>query len=417
MRNFPHQVNRIAKLRGALQVGADLIANGRDLDDDGEFGFEVARRGIYSFRGLTSTNPQDIEAAITQERRKPLANQGPRTFARDLRRTLALLGFLQRSPDQGEWRITLSGQTLLGFPDPPNPESARIWTRHLLDLTLRDDPPDGGISHPAANMLRIVARNSGIEKRRLAFALEIDDDSEGELLRAERLIAQDFITALNSINATPFQAANAVKIIPSLLEQLGLLSTDGGCLLTAQGMQALGVAHPNEARREFGLRNPRRGRIITDPAQVLNHTYSPGRPATTEEQLHGALLLQERTQAHQELVRRVIAKLADPTFIRTSEESFDILAEFTNRQLLVEAKTVREDGLIQARLALGQLFFYEYFDVAPTALGLAIQKVAAFDSEPGQVARDFLSHYGVSCLVSTRGHFEAAPEIRNSFLS
>lgn len=416
MRNFPHQVNRIEKLRGALQVCADIIAAGRDPGDDGEFGFQVARSGIYTFRGLATARPQDIEAVITRERLKPLANQGPRTFARDLRRTLTLLGFLQEDVDQGTWSITPSGQTLLALPDPPDAESARIWTRHLLDLALSDNLANGGISHPASNMLRLVARNPGIEKSRLAFALEMHDDSEGELLRAEQLIAVDFNTALRSINASAYQAANAVKILPSLLEQLRLMGTDGGCLLTAQGTQALGIALPNETRREFGLRNPRPGKVITHSTQVPSHTYSPGHPATTDEQLHAALVLQERTQAHQELVRRIIDKLAVPTIIRTSEDSFDILVIFTNRQLLVEAKTIREDGLIQARIALGQLFFYEYFDVSLIAPGLAIQKVAAFDAEPGRVARDFLRHYGIACLVSTAGHFEAEPEIRDSFL-
>lgn len=42
MRNFPHQVNQIHKIKGALQVASQLIAEGRDVGDDGVLGYAVA---------------------------------------------------------------------------------------------------------------------------------------------------------------------------------------------------------------------------------------------------------------------------------------------------------------------------------------------------------------------------------------
>ena len=95
MRNFPHQVNRITKIRGALQAARELISAGEDFGNDGTFGYSVVRAGVYPFRGLHNPTPHELELAIQLEQQKPASNQGPRTFARDLRRTLALLGFLR----------------------------------------------------------------------------------------------------------------------------------------------------------------------------------------------------------------------------------------------------------------------------------------------------------------------------------
>ena len=159
MRNFPHQVNQIRKIKGALQVASQLLTDGYDVGDDGVLGYAVARAGIYTFRNLLNPSPKELEEVIRREQGKIPSNQGPRTFARDLRRTLLLLGFLEHT-GTSEWQVTSSGQQVLNLPDPPDPEATSLWTDAVVNLSLLD-PSGGPIIHPARNMLRIVARRSG----------------------------------------------------------------------------------------------------------------------------------------------------------------------------------------------------------------------------------------------------------------
>jgi len=403
MRNFPHQVNQIHKIKGALQVALQLIAEGHDVGDDGVLGYAVARAGIYTFRNLVNPSTQELEDVIQREQSKIPSNQGPRTFARDLRRTLALLGFLE-PPGISEWQVTISGQQVLSLPDPPDPEATALWTDAVVNLSL-PDPSGGPIIHPARNMLRIVASRSGVEKRWLAFSLDMRDYSDDELDRVLALQHLSFGMALESVGAGEYMAANAVKILPSLLEQLGLLSIQGGtCILTPSGLSFIPATQVSSPERAVSVRQARRGRAVTETADIPEHPLVAGRIRGTEDQLHSAALLEERTSQHQQLVRRIVSLLRNSwrvTDVRVSDDAFDVLAFIQIRPeiLLIEAKTLRNDALIQARTALGQLLLYEYFDVRPIAEGHSIRKVIAFDNEPGEQVREFLAAYEVACLV------------------
>lgn len=417
LRNFPHQVNRLSKIRGALQVGSDLASRGEAVDDDGTFGYAVARAGIYTFRGLASPTSAQLEAAIRREQMKSQSNQGPRTFARDLRRTMVLLGLLEHTGPG--WQITSLGRQLLSLPDPPDPTAASLWTDAVLQLEL----DDGRSIQPARNMLRMVEQRPGIEKRWLAFALDMNDDSDAELDRVLALEHLGFNGAVASRGATAYRAANAVKILPSLLEQLGLLSIDiTVCNLTPLGAAALagiaGAPTPAVASPSAGtaVRRRKAGYGVSDAEGVHDVAVSLGRPRTTEEQLHSAALLEERTSQHQELVRRVVARMKNVSEVRCSDDAFDILGESSLRAevLLIEAKTLRGDALVQARIALGQLLYYEYFDVRPTT-GDPIIKIVAFDSEPGDQASQFLAAYSTRSLVVTEAATIAPDSLRDYF--
>lgn len=404
MRNFPHQVNQIPKIKAALRVVRQLAMDGRDVGDDGVLGYAIARAGIYTFRNLSRPSFQELENAIQREQRKQQSNQGPRTFARDLRRTLLLLGFLDH-PEPCDWRVTISGQRVLDLPDPPDPEATALWTDGVVNLSLTD-PSVVDIIHPTRNMLKIVASSPGVEKRWLAFALDMRDDSDAELNRVMALQRLPFRAALESIGAGQYMAANAVKILPSLLEQLGLMSIQGGtCNLTPSGLALISATQVLLPEQRFITRQVRRGRTIVEPADITEHPSALGRIRGTEEQIHSMALLEERTSQHQQIVKKIVKLLTNSrqvSEIRTSDDAFDVLAFSGTRPeiLLIEAKTLRNDALIQSRIALGQLFFYEFFDIRPIAGGRYIKKVVAFDSEPGQQAREFLTAYDVACLVS-----------------
>lgn len=417
LRNFPHQVNRIPKIRGALGVASDLIIAGKDISDDATFGYEVARAGIYNFRGLDSPTPAQLEAVIRADQTKPPANQGPRTFSRDLRRTLQLLRFLERS--SAGWAITPLGRDVLGLPDPPDAAAASLWIQAVLQLELADV----GLIHPALDMLRMVAQEPGVEKKWLAFALELKDDSDAELLRVQHLKSLGFEKAVSSIGATSYGAANAVKILPSLLEQLGLLSiNDAVCNLTTLGLTTIAApgaampVAPTAVVPPVTTRRARGGYKIGGVADVHDLAAVPGRPRTTEEQLHTAALLEERTSQHQVLVRRIVARVKNVSEVRCSDDAFDILTDSTLRPevLLIEAKTLRGDALVQARIALGQLLYYEHFDVRPTT-DYAVLRIAAFDSEPGEQTRRFLAACGVESIVATDSAMIVPETLRDYF--
>jgi hypothetical protein len=214
------------------------------------------------------------------------------------------------------------------------------------------------------------------------------------------------MAALESIGAGQYMAANAVKILPSLLEQLGIMSIqEGTCNLTPSGLFLIGATEVLLPEQRFITRQVRRGHTITDPADIPEHPSVPGRVRGTEEQIHSMALLEERTIQHQQIVREIVKLLTisrQVSEIRTSDDAFDVLAFSVARPeiLLIEAKTLRGDALIQSRIALGQLLFYEFFDIRPVAEGRYIKKVVAFDSEPGQQAREFLATYDVVCLVT-----------------
>lgn len=418
MRNFPHQVNQIHKIRGALDIAAQLLAGGGDLSDDGVFGYAVASARIYAFRNLPSPFPEELEAAIRREQRKPASNQGPRTFARDLRRTMELLGFLEHR-ELGGWRITDLGQQVLALPNPPHPESTSLWVDAVINLSL-SGPPGEGVIHPTRNIVRMVARATRLQKRWLAVAFAMTDDSDAELDRVMALQEGTFEEALQAAAASQYMAANAVKILPSLLEQLGLMSILGGsCTLTPAGLALAGVPPP-PSRPPVAPRQARRGRAVIHAEDVPEHPVVAGRIRSTEDQLHTAALLEERTSQHQQLVRRVVQLLRNSRHvgdIRVSDDAFDIIAESQMRPelLLFEAKTIRDDALVQARIALGQLLFYEHFDVRPMAERRAIRKLVAFDNEPGEQVREFLGAYDVACLLVSPDVLRVPTEFEDYF--
>lgn len=158
VRNFPHQINQIPKLIGAMIVAGDLLDHNSDLGDDGVYGYALARRGIYTFRGLAEPSEEQLTSRINEEQQKPRGSQGARTFARDLRRTLLLLGFLEK---EGEvtFQLSATATSILALGDQITPESRQLWTNALLSMELLGEEPSP--LHPTQAMLRIAAAMDG----------------------------------------------------------------------------------------------------------------------------------------------------------------------------------------------------------------------------------------------------------------
>lgn len=412
MRNFPHQINQLEKLHASLKVFSDLLEAGQNPMDDAELGYACAKAGIYSFRGLTDQSPAGIERRIASEKTKKHANQGAETFAREVRRTLQLMGLLEIQ-DEG-CSISPIGQRLLEFaPGSEDAESIALWKAAVLGITLGPTEDDPQPLRPAPIMLRIVQEFPNVEKKWLALGFEAGDNSDGEYQRIRALIQTgDFSGAMRRIGATKYQPANAVKIIPALLEQVGLIRiSEGACYITADGERIrAGTTKTIVSKKGAGRRRRLPGSLeanVTRPEDVLIPPASGPREPNREAMIAALAALEARTREHQELLRKLVASLRNVTGMRQTRDRFDLFAKSSvrNEGILFEVKA-GENFLLQGRLALGQLCLYEHFDVRP-GLGQEprIIKVAVFDGEPGQDVRQFLAAYDVQCLAFVAGTF------------
>lgn len=412
LRNFPHQINQLEKLHAALAACASLLEAGSNPLDDGELGYACARAGVYAFRGLAEPSAGEIERRIAAEKQKKHANQGAETFAREVRRTLQLMGLL--GIQDGVCSISPIGQRLLEFPaGSDDAECITLWKEAILRITLGATKDHPKPLRPAPVMLRIVQEFPDVEKRWLALGFEAGDESDTEYRRIRALIQTgDFARAMRKIGASKYQPANAVKIIPALLEQVGLIRIDDGtCRITAEGESiTAGRTRIVVSRQGAGRRRRRAGSLeanVTRPEDIIIPPVAGRREPDREAMIAALAALEARTREHQELLRKLVASLRNVTDMRQTRDRFDLFAKSSVRDegLLFEVKA-GDNFLLQGRLALGQLCLYEHFDVRPgLGQGPRIVKVAVFDGEPGQDVREFLAAYDVHCLAFVAGTF------------
>src|ERR1700674_125305 len=136
MKNFPHQYNELPKLRGSLAAVRELNGEGANVADDGVLGYRLARRGFYTFRHFDG----NLEGRIAQEQAKPIGDQGARTAAREIRRTLRYLGLIDAL-----LALTEVGNQLLAA-NQGSPEELSVWQATIAGLELLDS--NGDLSHP-----------------------------------------------------------------------------------------------------------------------------------------------------------------------------------------------------------------------------------------------------------------------------
>lgn len=405
MKNFPHQYNDFTKLRATLETIRDLNEAGEDVGDDGVLGYELARRGIYTFSGPNLP----LEQLIAQAQAKPPGSQGPRTAAREMRRTLRYLGWLD-----ADWGVTNEGSAFLETATGTG-EWLAEWQRALLNLALGDD---GNVSHPVRILLRLVADNEIIERHGAELALEARDDSDAEYQRINALVGLSEGERIRRLGTTEYQVANARKILPSFAEQANLIErTSRGApyTLSEAGRAALGegfTARPVEIRRTAPAE--RRRRVAGAPRRVRARDVA--RPAagdpegwtslSREEQIAATRLRFERTTRHQDLVRALAGLLeAEGVELYEDSSSYDVLhvppasAPIT----IFEVKTLEADELTQTRLAVGQLLSYEYLNVRPRWEGRDVQRAVVYERPVDEELMSFLDSIGIAAFALVDG--------------
>jgi hypothetical protein len=400
VKNFPNQLNDPEKFRAWLDGIEGLRAAGDDPSDDGVLGAEAARRGIYRLGGAGS-----LRARLAAERRKPPSNQGTRTTAREMRRTLVELGFLDDALQR-----TRTGKALMAS-SPGSEQEKSIWREALLSLSLADD--DGNVSHPILILLRLIGERAIYYRDGMELALEAKDDSHSEFRRMLRMIdlsADDRRTALG-ISKT--QQDNARKIFPALAEFSGLIerqSRQHPYTLTELGKLAVGASlevsgPPPPLRRIRRRRRPfkRAAGALARGTAARRRRRARGRrrEMTSEEQAAAEQLLHERTDRHEDLVDCVISTLPSSYPWGEDPRSFDLLADpgSTRNLLLFEMKTLDEvDEATQTRRAIGQLLFYEGTVVADGWPGRRVDRVVVFEAAVSDYLRDLLQRLGIAAV-------------------
>ncbi len=398
MKNFPHQVNRIDRFTLGLGVFARLASDGADLRDNGVVGDALARAGSYTFRGSQAGS---VEDRLVAEHAKSPSDQGTRTMAREFRRTFEGLGFL--AIEGGSLGPTADAARLLDLQaDPASSEAHSIWRRAFHELAITDA---SGTSHPYEIMLRLVGERPGIPKGLLGLALEAEDDSEAEFQRLLSLVDQDEATsAWDSLGISRARRANSVKILPAVAEQLGEL-------VTVDGVAFLSLPDPLEPRQEKRRRST--GAIRSRRRRYERNRSRGNRPTGGHQttRSYDPDLSAARYQAHEECLSAFDAMLE--ASLDRWEGDYDLVADDGSALLLAEVKTIRNDADNQVRLGLGQLLYYEHFDVRPDWPTADVNRLLVVDGEIDIELEDFLDMHEVGLVVrAPDGTWNGTPRAR-----
>ena len=388
MKNFPHQFANLDKLTGALQVARDLIEDGDDLSQDGDYGEALARAGIYAFRA-----EQDIETLLAEEQQKATSNQGTRTAAREMRRFLTIAGFVE-AQNTG-WEVTGRGTELLHEANAQ--VRSALWREAMLAMPVPDQA--GNVSHPYRILLRLVADNPGIETRKLMLALEARDDSAAEYQRISALLNDDYDAILAATGIGEANARNAVKILPAIAEQVGDImrarkhTNPTAAIIVAED----GAAAPAPIQATKPAGTTKLPKAVTADTIAAVPKYQPT-TETTKDMTATIELQKRRTKQHQALVQRFAQHLV-PHGFSLFEQPFDCLARKDDKAFLVEAKTLDgspSDERRQAEKALGQIRGYAHFDLPPDLSADKVNLLILFSSKPTDEMTGFLNGSGLA---------------------
>jgi len=389
MKNLPHQINQLPRLTRAVGVFARLIGANRDVNDDGLVGHALARAEVYTFR---TPGNRTIDQLLQQEHGKSPDTQGTRTCARELRRFFTLLGFI-RQRKSGPWEISASGASLLALNRGDQRLAANdIWRQALLGMELTDA---SGSSHPYQILLRLVAVMPGLAKPYSGLCLEARSDSNADFDRIRRIALRPNPSATMNALVGTHMVKNSIKILPSIAEQLGDIQDRGGRLFISEQVgDVLAIDNEPEAskqaiqklvRRPYAPRRREPGGQRRQQGATRRGTrfYDPDR-------------IGARFNAHEDCLD-LLSKLF-PAEVERLQAVYDLLLVIPTTVMLVEAKTIRNDARRQVRVALGQIFYYEYFDVAPLHPDKEILRLVLTDEQISTDLQKFLTKHQIGVV-------------------
>jgi hypothetical protein len=454
MKNYPNQATSFERIRNTLQTIASLNARQANTLDDGVLGYELATRKFYTFRGLdyAHATPQDIQDRIKDEKAKPNGNQGARTNARELRRTLIDLKWVN---SQG--LVTPLGHQLLTVQ--PGSQQERDM---LADGLIQLEVPDASgyrVSHPVLIMLQLLNLSPSPHRAGLELMLEANDDSSGELNRVLALYPS-FTTLpsnfrANRLHSTTFQIANATKIFPSLAKYAGLVTEDshGTYHIAPPGLKVINVATPSVPAAQAPTPTPTPAPPVPGPPTPPASTNPPVPPTspvpsppsggkarqgqgsgqrnntggqerkasevgahgigrtlptglTPDQQADAQNRLNERMDNHQDLVQYFASCIGEDegTFYE-DHTSFDLVWKSDSSDVchVFEMKTISSDADAQVIRAVGQLHYYAHFNVAVRFKDNPKTKTVVVDGDLHEDLRKFLEAQEIGAILAVEG--------------
>jgi hypothetical protein len=386
VKNFPHQFALPQRFIDALTATAAFVEAGGVLSNQWEYGEALVRAGVKNLRGLGT-----VDERLIADAQKPADDQGTRAAARDIRRSLVLLGFLSTN-----YEITAAGQEILGAPTNAKPALLR---EALLQLRLGKAP---NVGRPYQLLLRLLNDHPGMPWANSLLALEAQDDSDAEYARVSALAERSPQEVIEALDLTLPSARNARKILPSLARHLGDVRIEGArAFPTVNDPTSFGP--DEETVDEAGLKTIEAGGTLGP--ELTADAVAPDPAFEDQDEVLADLtvavaLRKKRTLEHQQLVRHFAGFLA-AAGLALRANPYDLLASDAGVWLLVEAKTLNgsvTDARRQGERALGQLRAYGFFDLPAVPDGVNLRFLALFSEEPtGQLA-EFLHENGIEVV-------------------
>lgn len=378
MKNFPHQFNNLEKLLNALAVAKQLALSQSPLTDE-NFGEQLTREGIYTYRNKSLS----IDGFLAEEQKKPISNRGYLTVSRDIRRLFELLGFITVFPDKKAKLSPAANQLLQTTSKNDHKE---LWKNALLQLGL--EGTDGEVSHPYRILLKLVNTFQGIETTKLMLALEADNDSEEEFERISNLAQKTLEEIITYTGKTKSMAANAIKILPGIAEQLGDIERVNN---RAYPIGQIIVTEDEITTENPRTRKPKATYRETDTEEIAKDPNLNVVTSVSIDLAEAIRIRQKRLAEHQEIVR-LLAELNARQGFKLYEGKFDCLAIKGDRALLYEVKTIlpaASDEEKQTVKGVGQLKYYK-FSIVHKQMGYTkIGEVLVFSSKPGKGMLEF----------------------------
>ena len=381
MKAFPHQFNQLDKLTEALELLNIMKADNRNVVDDKELGSELARYGIYNFRNLVTS----VEDRLKVEMQKAPGDQGFRTAARDIRRFFKLSGLVTST-----WNLAPRGREILDAKGRKYLRDA-LWRQAMIDLRLPDS--DGNISHPYRFLLKLVGDYPGIQTKKLLLAFEAHDDSPEEYARISSMVPLSFEDIVAKMDVTKSSAANAIKILPAIAEQVGDIERSRHCFPNVMGLPSEDGDY--EYLEGSSAPAPAKTPMEVDPEDIskvpdfgeLNPNGSFDLSAANE-------IRKKRTIQHHKAVASIAKLIAEEGF-KVFEYPYDCLGHKAGTgSLLIEVKTLdgtTTDEHRQSVKALGQLKFYNHFHVPGELKKPNMAEVAAYNQTPSVSMVQFMN--------------------------
>jgi hypothetical protein len=390
MKNFPHQFNDLEKLFNALTIAKRLMDNNTPLTDD-NFGEQLTRQGIYTYRDRTLS----IDEFLQREQQKPRSNRGHLTVSRDTRRFFELLGFIVVLDDQKNCRMTTTGKEVLTTSS--DEKRRQLWKNAFLQLCL--EGTDGEISHPYRILLKVVSAFPGIETQKLMLAFEAENDSEEEFERIIALAQFSMEVIIRETGTSKAMAANAVKILPGIAEQLNDIERISN---RAYPVGRIFVTE-DEISTEEEPKVPTRERAAFREVSAEDIGKDPRMnviPSVSIDLSEAIKTRQKRLAEHQEIIR-LLAILNEKCGFSLFGGKFDCLGTKEDKALLYEVKTILEsvtDQEKQTVKGVGQLKYYK-FSIVQQQMNLSnIKEILVFSMKPNDTIIDFCTAENIAVI-------------------